>query len=299
MSYRVDNAIIMAAGCSSRFAPLSYEHPKALIRVKGEILIERQICQLKEAGITSIVVVVGYKKEQLQYLKEKFGIEIVENREFAQRNNHCSIYAVKEFLGNSYICSADNYFTENPFETVVEEGYYSAVYEPGKTSEWCLTIDENNWITGVTIGGSKEWYMLGHAFWTEAFSRKFMQILENEYEKEETKGKLWENIYMEHLDVLKLQMRRYRKNQIYEFDSLEELREFDPEYKIVSGSAIMKDISKRLTCREGEIVQITPITDLVGISRGFEFSCQGKRYVYEYNEKQLREEIGCDGTRYC
>ena len=37
---KVDNAIIMAAGTSSRFAPLSFERPKALIEVRGEILIE-------------------------------------------------------------------------------------------------------------------------------------------------------------------------------------------------------------------------------------------------------------------
>lgn len=47
----VDNAVIMAAGTSSRFAPLSYEKPKALINVKGEILIERQIKQLYDVGI--------------------------------------------------------------------------------------------------------------------------------------------------------------------------------------------------------------------------------------------------------
>lgn len=46
--YKVDNAIIMAAGGSSRFAPLSYETPKALTEVKGEILIERQIMQQEE-----------------------------------------------------------------------------------------------------------------------------------------------------------------------------------------------------------------------------------------------------------
>lgn len=44
---KVKNAVIMAAGTSSRFAPLSYEKPKALIRVKGEVLIERQIMQLR------------------------------------------------------------------------------------------------------------------------------------------------------------------------------------------------------------------------------------------------------------
>ncbi len=71
MGYSVDNAVIMAAGLSSRLAPLSYEKPKALFEVRGEILIERQIRQLRETGIGDIVVVVGYKKEQFYYLREK------------------------------------------------------------------------------------------------------------------------------------------------------------------------------------------------------------------------------------
>lgn len=50
---RVDNAVIMAAGMSSRFAPLSYEKPKALLKVKGEVLIEREIRQLQAAASTT------------------------------------------------------------------------------------------------------------------------------------------------------------------------------------------------------------------------------------------------------
>ena len=38
LPYKVQNAVIMAAGMSSRFAPLSYEKPKALLKVRGEIL---------------------------------------------------------------------------------------------------------------------------------------------------------------------------------------------------------------------------------------------------------------------
>ena len=75
--HTVDNAVIMAAGTSSRFAPLSYEMPKALITVKGEVLIERQIRQLKEAGVPEIYIVTGYKAEQFKYLEEKFGKEKV------------------------------------------------------------------------------------------------------------------------------------------------------------------------------------------------------------------------------
>ena len=59
---RVDNAIIMAAGTSSRFAPLSYEKHKAMIDVRGEVLIERQIRQLKEACIPEIYVITDIKR---------------------------------------------------------------------------------------------------------------------------------------------------------------------------------------------------------------------------------------------
>ena len=88
--YKVDNAVILAAGLSSRFAPISYEKPKGLLRVRGEVLIERQIKQLHDAGIDDITVVVGYKKEYFFYLESKFGVSIVVNDDYASRNNHAS-----------------------------------------------------------------------------------------------------------------------------------------------------------------------------------------------------------------
>ena len=49
------NAIIMAAGMSSRFSPLSLETPKALLNVKDESMIERQIGQLREAELMKLL----------------------------------------------------------------------------------------------------------------------------------------------------------------------------------------------------------------------------------------------------
>ena len=42
-------AIILAAGVGKRMAPLSYELPKALLTVRGEVLVERLIRQLRDA----------------------------------------------------------------------------------------------------------------------------------------------------------------------------------------------------------------------------------------------------------
>mgnify|MGYP000556177560 CR=1 FL=1 len=107
------NAIILAAGKSDRFAPFTYEKPKGLFRVKGEILIERQIEQLKESGIEDIYIVIGYMKEKFFYLEQKYGVHLVVNNEFGKKGNLYSLYVVRQYLSNSFICCADHYFVTN------------------------------------------------------------------------------------------------------------------------------------------------------------------------------------------
>ena len=290
MSYTVDNAVIMAAGVSSRFAPLSYEKPKALVEVNGEILIERQIRQLKEAGINEIIVVVGYMKDKLSYLKDKWDVQIVENSDYLTRNNNASIYAVKEYLRNTYICSADNYFSRNPFEKEVDDSYYAAVYADGETKEWCMKTDGDGYICDVQIGGANAWYMLGHVFWNEEFSSKFIEILEAEYNLPETADLLWESIYMRHLDTLKLKMRKYDNDIIFEFDSLDELRAFDISYVSDTRSVIIKSIASELACSESDITDIVAVkgkTEAEAI--GFEFRYCFSKYIYFYSNKKLEK----------
>jgi CTP:phosphocholine cytidylyltransferase-like protein len=286
MSYAVDNAIIMCAGTSSRFAPLSYEKPKALTVLKGEVLLERQIRQLQEAGVPEIILVLGYKKEQFAYLKEKYGVTLVENTEYLTRNNNSSIWVARGYLKNSYVCSADNYFTANPFEREVDCSYYAAVYADGPTGEWCLTEDADGYIDSVTIGGSNAWYMLGHTFWSREFSRKFLEILTRIYDLPETAELLWEGIYMRHLDQLKMKIRRYGADAIYEFDSLDELRQFDESYVTDTRSAILKEIAARLSVAEADLTDIRAVKDGV-TAAGFTFLARGKPYRYLYEGGEL------------
>ena len=218
--YRVENAIIMAAGMSTRFAPLSYETPKGLLVVKGERLIEREIKQLREAGIQKITVVVGYMKEKMFYLADKFGVEIVVNEDYYRYNNCSSLMLVRKQLGNTYICSSDNYFVENPFEEYVYRGYYSTVFAEGETDEYCVTEKTDGIIKEVTVGGENKWYMLGHVYFDRAFSEQFVSILENEFKHEAYKLQLWEDYYARHVDTLLLEARHYSDEVIKEFDSL-------------------------------------------------------------------------------
>jgi len=285
--YKADNAIILAAGTSSRFAPLSFERPKALVEVRGEVLIERQIRQLQEAGIPTIYVVTGYKAEQLAYLKDKFGVELIHNPDYLTRNNNASIYVARHVLRNSYICSADNYFAENPFTLEVDGSYYAAVYADGETAEWCMTTDAHGIIHSVTVGGHDAWYMLGHTFWDERFSRRFLEILLAEYDKPETADKLWEDIYIAHLDELKMAMRKYGDGTIFEFDTLDELRAFDDSYCDDTRSAILRRIAGELQCRQREITDIRAYRGGANDAAGFTFTLRGRSYRYAYETQAL------------
>ena len=285
---KTNNAIIMAAGVSSRFAPLSYEKPKALTVVKGEVLIERQIRQLHEAGIHEIYIVTGYKAEMFSYLCEKYDVRLIHNDSYLIRNNHSSIYAARDVICNTYICSADNYFTENPFEKQVEESYYAAVYAHGHTNEWCMQTDDEGYITQVTVGGENAWYMLGHAFWSEDFSAKFLPQLEAVYDRPETRNLFWENIFIDHLDLLKIKMRKYPAEYIFEFDSIDELREFDTSYISDTRSAILRSAAAQLGGTESEITQIEPIKDGDTQVTGVQFTFRSHRYTYSYQDRQLR-----------
>lgn len=279
--YKVDNAVIMAAGLSSRFAPISYEKPKGVLKVRGEVLIERQIEQLHDAGIEDITVVVGYKKEYFFYLRKKYGVTLVNNDEYASRNNNGSLWRVRERLGNTYVCSSDDYFTKNPFDNYVFKAYYSAQYSEGPTKEWCMTTGTGDRITKVTVGGSDSWYMLGHVYFDRAFSERFVKILEEEYDRPETKDMLWEDLYIEHIKELDMVLRPYPAGVINEFDSLDELRAFDPHFLENVDSEIFDNIVAILGCTKAEIHDVYPLKQgLTNLS--CHFATNDGEYVYRH-----------------
>ena len=278
------NAIIMAAGTASRFVPLSAERPKGLLEVKGEILIERQIRQLQEAGISDITIVVGYKAEMFEYLKEKFGVSIVLNEDYYCYNNTSSVIRVLDKLGNTYICSSDNYFPENVFMEDPSQSYYSALYAEGETNEYCLTIDAKDNITEVAVGGHDAWYMIGHVYFSEDFSKAFKQLLAAEYEKEETKQGYWEDVYIRYINELPLmQVHRYKEHDIEEFDSIDELRLFDESYISDTRSSVVKTIANEMNCTETELSKFTRIKHEGDYLL---FSFQKGEDTYRYNEQE-------------
>ena len=101
------NAVILAAGYGMRMVPINVEVPKGLLEIKGEPLIERLIRQLHEVGVSEIDIVVGFMKEQYEYLIDKYNVNLVFNKDYVTKNNLHSLYQVMNKLGNTYIVPCD------------------------------------------------------------------------------------------------------------------------------------------------------------------------------------------------
>lgn len=269
--------------------PISYEKPKALISVKGEVLIERQIKQLLNAGITEIYIVVGYMMEKFLYLTDKFGVKIIHNPEYSKRNNNFSIWLARENLGNTYICSSDNYFTENVFTAYVYQSYYALKRITGQSSERGAVLDENGRII-KTYPNAKDAYVLyGHVYWDKDFSREFVRKLSLVYDEEETKGVLWERIFDRFIAELPpLYAKIYDEDIIYEFDTLRDLKRFDPACQENNGSEIMKNICRVLQCRERDLDNFEVLKH-GQTNDNFTFMLSGKKYVYRHSSAFTRE----------
>lgn len=277
------NAIIMAAGKSSRFAPFTYEKPKGLFRVRGEILIERQITQLKQAGIDEIYVVVGYMKEKFFYLEQKFGVKLIVNNEFGKKGNLYSLYMAKEYLNNTFVCCADHYFVSNPFteENLENQSYRACSFQKGKFREFAIKSSDADVITDMKIGGHDSIAMVGHAYFNQKFSKVFCNFLENEINDFGIASMFWEEFYAKHSKQLTLYKKEFANKDILEFDSIEDLRGFDSEFLNNVDSDIITNICTTLKCEPNDISDISVINaGLTNVSFAFVYSNQ--KYVYRH-----------------
>jgi len=278
-NFKVDNAIILAAGFGSRFVPITYELPKGLVSVKGQPMLERQICQLKEKGINEIIIVVGYLKEKFDYLIDKYGVKLIFNPDYAAKNNISSLYYARKYLKNSYILAADNWMKENIFNSTEEKSWYSSVYKEGPTSEWCLKFDETGRINKVTIGGYDSWVMYGPVFLSVQFSDKFIKMIEEYSNKPGKENYMWENVYIDEIKKLDLYINKQNSDNVYEFECIEELRLFDPDYYNKTPNILIKTIEDVFKVTEKDIVNIRYLK--AGMTnKSFGFSLNNKSYIF-------------------
>ena len=103
-------AVILAAGEGKRVRPLTHSRPKALIPVANRPIIEYVIDALIQNGIRDIIVVVGYRKEQVTRYLNSLTVPVtvvVQDKQLGTA--HALTCARSKITGDFLVLPGDNY----------------------------------------------------------------------------------------------------------------------------------------------------------------------------------------------
>lgn len=267
------NAIIMAAGYGMRMVPINMETPKALLEVHGETLIERLIRQLHEVHITDITVIVGFMKDSFEYLIDEYGVKLVYNEEYGNKNNITSLDLVRDSISNTYILPCDLWCDYNPFRRYELYSWYMVSDLVDEASDVrvnrkmeLVRISENS-------GGNT---MVGIAYLVEKDAKIIRNRIHSYAANSNYDNKFWEETLYER-DRMILQARVVHALDIVEIDTYEQLRDLDSASNQLKSDAL-KIIANQLKTRMDSITDIYILKKGM-TNRSFIFSCEGKRYI--------------------
>ena len=128
-------AIILAAGRGSRMKDLTDERPKCLIELNGKTLLDWQLESIREAGISEIGIVTGYKRELLL----SYGLKEFHNTRWAETNMVNSLECAKEWLESDccIVSYSDIFYSANAVRLLMTEKEGLAItYDPNWLELW-------------------------------------------------------------------------------------------------------------------------------------------------------------------
>lgn len=148
-------AIILAAGMGRRLGELTGGNTKCMLEVNGVKLIDRVLNSLSKLPISRIVLVVGYKADNVcKHVGNCYnGIDIVyvENKVYDKTNNIYSLFLAKNYLveKDTILLESDLIFDDKILQKLVDTSYPNLALVD-KYESWMdgtvVTIDKENYI---------------------------------------------------------------------------------------------------------------------------------------------------------
>ena len=232
--YKVERAIIMAAGKGTRMRPVTLHTPKPLVKVNGKRMIDSVIEALHKNGISEIYIVVGYLKDQFEILpKEYENVKLIENPFYDTCNNISSLYVSRDYIENSIILDGDQIiYHEKILAPEFDRSGYNAVWTDDETEEWLMTVEKGIVTSCSRTGGKGGWQLYSVSRWNEADGKRLKHHLELEFNEKYNRQIYWDDVVMFcHADEYELGIRPMNADDVIEIDNLEELIALDGSYK--------------------------------------------------------------------
>lgn len=120
-------AIILAAGMGKRLGEYTQDNTKCMLIVNGVRLIDRTLEALHSVGVSRVVLVVGYKgqnvKDYVGNCYKGIPIEYVDNPIYNKTNNIYSLYLAKDYLmaEDTLLLESDSIFDSSVVQKLVDD----------------------------------------------------------------------------------------------------------------------------------------------------------------------------------
>mgnify|MGYP000307368952 FL=1 len=265
------NAIILAAGFGMRMVPINTQYPKALIEVDGQPIIERIINQLNSIGVKDIYIVVGYMKEQFEYLIDEYKVKLIVNEKYAEKNNLHSLRLAADYLSNTYIIPCDIWCDKNPFHRYELYSWY--MVSDLVTDESNVRVNRKAELVKNNAGGNQ---MVGITYLVEEDSRIIKERLIEYDNQKKYDNSFWEETLYSGEKMI-VQANVVHSDEVVEINTYEQLRELDDESAHLNSDAIAI-IANVLRVNEKEITDIQVLKKGM-TNRSFSFVCRNKKYI--------------------
>ena len=270
---RPKNVIILAAGYGLRMVPINQNKPKALLTVDEKPLIERQIEQLHQVGITDITIVVGFMKEAFDYLTDKYNVKLVYNKDYAIKNNLYSLACVSAKISDTYIVPCDLYCLTNPFDKYEHCSWYMVnelidENSPVRVTRTGLLDYSKNQKSGNT--------MTGIAYINADDALILKKRIKELCADKQNDNEFWETALFEKTDI-EVAAKVVKSTEVVEINSYEQLRDLDC-YSTELQNESISVICKVFGCSNEDINDINTLKKGM-TNRSYIFSVKDKRYI--------------------
>lgn len=182
-------AIILAAGMGKRLGEYTKDNTKCMLEVNGVRLIDRALKTLHEVGVSRVILVVGYKGQNVKdYVGTDYNgtsIVYVDNTVYDKTNNIYSLYLAKDFMleEDTLLLESDLIYESNVVKKLLQDPSPNIALVD-KYESWMdgtvVTIDEDNKITRFIdknhfkFGEIKDYYKTVNIYkFSKEFSAKY------------------------------------------------------------------------------------------------------------------------------
>lgn len=234
-------AIILAAGMGKRLHEYTRDNTKCMVRVNGITIIERCLRILDRKKLSRIVIVVGYKGENLVEFIDSLNIVTpicyINNHIYDKTNNIYALALAKEYLccEDTLLLESDLVFEEKVIDLLLEDSRSTLVLVD-KFESWmdgtCMELDADdcivNFIPGkhLKFSEKEKYYKTVNIYkFSKNFSANIYVPFLSAYEKAMGENEYYEAVIklIAMLETKDIQAKRLCGQKWYEIDNVQDL----------------------------------------------------------------------------